>query len=304
MYDVFGEAKLPETTLPHLEGYERSAPVRVGNAAHDQFQLDIYGEVLGAVEEHLEPNRDGAKPARLYGDVQKMLCRLANIVVKRWKEPDNGIWEKRSPRQQHVHAKVMAWAALDCAERLVTKGYIRDVDPEPWRRAKEEIRRTVLERGFNRQLNSFVSILDGDQLDASLLYLSRVGFVEPDDPRMLGTIDAIRRTLGGDDLLYRYELGTDDGLPPGQAAFLPCSFWLVEALAIAGRNDEANRIFEMLVHRANDLGLYSEEVDRHTGALLGNFPQALTHIGFMNATVCLHGKMTARSQRVAANLSS
>ncbi len=299
MYDVFGEAKLPETTLPHLEGYECSAPVRIGNGAHAQFQLDIYGEVLGAVEEHLESNRDGAKTPRLYGDVQTMLCRLADIVVKRWKEPDNGIWEKRSAREHHVHAKVMAWAALDCAERLVKKGYIRDVDPEPWRQAKEEIRSTVLERGFNRQLNSFVSILDGDQLDSSLLYLPRVGFLEPDDPRILGTIDAIRRTLGRDDLLYRYELGTDDGLPPGEAAFLPCSFWLVEALAIAGQSDEAKRIFDTLVQRANDLGLYSEEIDRHTGALLGNFPQALTHIGFMNAALCLHQKMTARSQRAA-----
>ena len=141
VYDVFGEARLPERTLPHLEGYERSAPVRVGNAAHDQFQLDIYGEVLGAVEEHLEPNRDGEKPARLYGDVQRMLCRLANIVMKRWKEPDNGIWEKRSAPQQHVHAKVMAWAALDCAERLVRKGYIRDVDPS---RGGKRRRRSVV----------------------------------------------------------------------------------------------------------------------------------------------------------------
>ena len=300
MYDVFGEARLPETTLSHLEGYERSAPVRIGNGAHAQFQLDIYGEVLGAVEEHLQPNRDGAERPKLYGDVQTMLCRLADIVVKRWNEPDNGIWEKRSAPQHHVHAKVMAWSALDCAERMVKNGYIRGVDPDPWRRAKEEIRRTVLERGFNQRLNSFVSILDGDQLDASLLYLPRVGFVQPDDPRMLGTIDAIRRTLGGDDLLYRYELNTDDGLPPGEAAFLPCSFWLVEALAIAGQSDEAKRIFDTLVLRANDLGLYSEEIDRHTGALLGNFPQALTHIGFMNAALCLHEKTTARSQRVAA----
>jgi len=162
----------------------------------------------------------------------------------------------------------------------------------------------VLERGFNRQLNSFVSILDGDQLDSSLLYLPRIGFLEPDDPRILGTIDAIRRTLGSDDLLYRYELDTDDGLPPGEAAFLPCSFWLVEALAIAGRSDEAQRIFDTLVLRANDLGLYSEEIDRHTGALLGNFPQALTHIGFMNAALCLNEKMTARSQRVAVAAAS
>jgi len=166
-----------------------------------------------------------------------------------------------------------------------------------WRRAKEEIRQTVLERGFNRQLGSFVSILDDDELDSSLLYISRVGFLPPDDPRMLGTIEAIRQRLGRDELLYRYEMRTDDGLPPGEGAFLTCSFWLVEAMVLAGRADEARQIFEKLLMRCNDVGLYSEEIDVESGALLGNFPQALTHIGMINAALCVDEKSEGRSQR-------
>ncbi len=298
LYNVFGEPRIPEKTLQNFEGYQRSAPVRIGNDARDQLQLDIYGEVLGAVEEQLETN-DGHRPRELYRDEQKLLCRLADRVAERWKEPDSGIWEKRSGRKQHVHGKVMAWAALDCAERLVKEKYISGDHLEAWQHAKEEIHRTVLERGFNRQMRSFVSIFDGDELDASLLYISRVGFLPPEDPRITGTIDAIRRGLGRDDLLYRYETRTDDGLPPGEGAFLTCSFWLVEALAIAGRVAEAHDLFEKLLARGNDVGLYSEEIDVETGALLGNFPQALTHIGMMNAAICLDQKIAGRSQRKA-----
>ncbi len=181
----------------------------------------------------------------------------------------------------------MSWAALDCAERLARKKYIPDRRVDVWRQTKAEIRNTVLERGFNREMGSFVSILDGDELDASLLAAARVGFLEPDDPRILGTIDAIRKRLGRQELLYRYEFQTDDGLPPGEGAFLACSFWLVEALAYAGRIDEARATFEKLLHRCNDVGLYSEEIDVESGALLGNFPQALTHIGLINAALRL-----------------
>jgi GH15 family glucan-1,4-alpha-glucosidase len=145
----------------------------------------------------------------------------------------------------------------------------------------------VFEKGFRQDLNTFVSILEGDELDAGLLNLSRVGFLEGSDPRILGTVDAIRRRLGQDDLLYRYELRTDDGLPPGEGAFLVCSFWLVEALALGGRIDEARGIFEKLLNRSNDVGLYSEEIDPESGALLGNFPQALTHVGMVSAALCL-----------------
>ena len=283
LYDVFGESRIPEKKLSHLEGYRQSAPVRIGNNAHDQFQLDIYGEVLGGVEEHLDP-----KPRELYRDVKRMLVRLADIVTKRWQEPDSGIWEKRSQRQQHVHAKVMAWAALDCAVRLVENKYIPADRVDVWRGTRDEIHKAVLEHGFNSELQSFVSIFGGDELDASLLYISRVGFLKGDDPRLTGTIDAIRQRLGRDDLVYRYEERTEDGLPPGEGAFLACSFWLVEALVLAHREAEARELFEKLLGRANDVGLYSEEVDVESGALLGNFPQALTHIGMMNAALCLH----------------
>ncbi|HJT17588.1 MAG TPA: glycoside hydrolase family 15 protein, partial [Thermoanaerobaculia bacterium] len=294
LYDVFGESRIPEKQL-QFEGYRQSHPVRIGNAARDQFQLDIYGEVLGGVEEYLEP-----EPKELYHDVKRMLVRLADIVEKRWMEPDSGIWEKRSGRKQHVHAKVMAWAALDCAIRLAEKKYIpTDHRIDVWRRTRDEIHRTVLEKGYNEKLKSFVAIFGGDELDSSLLYISRVGFLDPADPRMLGTIDAIRKRLGHDDLLYRYEERTDDGLPPGEGAFLACSFWMVEALALGGRIDEAKDVFEKLLGRCNDLGLYSEEVDVGSGALLGNFPQALTHIGMMNAALCLDRKIQGRSQRRA-----
>ena len=281
LYDVFGESRIREATLDHLDGYCQSKPVRIGNGAADQFQLDVYAEVLGAVEEYTN------RGETLHRDERALVKRLADIVAEKWREPDSGIWEKRSGRQQHVHGKVMAWSALDCAERLAKHGHI-DADIDRWRADKDAICKLVLEHGFNRKLRSFVAIFDGDELDASLLYVTRVGFLEPTDPRILGTIDAIRGALGRDDLVYRYDSRTtQDGLPSGEGAFLPCSFWLVEALALAGRMEEAHDVFQKLLRRCNDVGLLSEEADPDSGALLGNFPQALTHIGLMNAALCL-----------------
>jgi GH15 family glucan-1,4-alpha-glucosidase len=290
LYDVFGEPRLPESRLDFLDGYRGSRPVRIGNAAQDQFQLDIYGEVLAAVEEYANRGEE------LFRDTRTLVRRLAELVVKRWREPDSGIWEKRSGRRQHVHAKVMAWAALDCAARLAEKGVVSD-DVELWQRTKDEIKRDVLEHGFNRRLNSLVAVYDTDELDASLLYASRVGFLPGDDPHILGTIDAIRRRLGRDDLLHRYGERTDDGLPPGEGAFLACSFWLVEALAIANRIDEARSVFEKLCKRGNDVGLFSEEIDVESGALLGNFPQALTHVGLLNAALRLEQPVARQEKR-------
>jgi GH15 family glucan-1,4-alpha-glucosidase len=290
LYDVFGESRLPEAELDHLEGYRGSRPVRIGNAAHDQLQLDVYGEVLGAIEEYTE------RGARLNHDEKRLACNLAKVVMKRWREPDSGIWEKRGGRKDHVHAKIMCWAALDSAQRLAEKGRIEG-PVDQWRATKDEIKRVVLDRGFNRKLNAFVSEFDGDELDASLLYVSRVGFLDGDDPRILGTIDAIRRQLGDDDLIRRYRSEkTDDGLPPGEGAFLPCSFWLVEGLAIAKRMDEASELFEKLLGRANDLGLLSEEASLPDGDLVGNFPQALTHIGLLNAALRLQRPVARRGQ--------
>jgi GH15 family glucan-1,4-alpha-glucosidase len=273
LYDVTGESHLPERELQHLAGYRGSRPVRVGNLAHDQFQLDVYGEVLGAMEEAAQ------RGEALDRDRRRLMQRLADMVVKRWREPDDGIWEKRGGRRQHIHSKVMAWSALDCAGRLLNDGFGD---------AKKAIADYVLTQGFDRRLNSFVAVAGEHEVDASLLYAARVGIVKPDDPRMLGTIDAIRKKLGRGDLVYRYDTRAEnDGLPAGEGAFLACSMWLVEALALANRRDEAHEIFATLLKRANDVGLFSEEADPETGELLGNFPQALTHIGLMNAALCL-----------------
>jgi len=286
LYDVFGESKLPERELTHLEGYRGSRPVRVGNAAHNQFQLDVYGEVLGAMEEAMQ------RGEQLHRDRRRLMKRLAEQVVKRWREPDDGIWEKRGGRRQHIHSKMMAWSAIDCADRLLG-GFDG---------AKDDIKQYVLTNGYDPAMNSFVAVAGEHDVDASLLYAVRVGMIKPDDPRMLGTIDAIRAKLGRDDLVYRYDTrSTEDGLPSGEGAFLACSMWLVEALALANRRDEAHDVFEKVLRRANDVGLFSEEADPDSGELLGNFPQALTHIGLMNAALCLSGER--RTSRESARRS-
>jgi GH15 family glucan-1,4-alpha-glucosidase len=275
LYDVFGESRMPERELGHLEGYRGSKPVRVGNDAHGQFQLDVYGELLSAIDEASQ------RGERIDRDVRRLIDRIASLVIKRWREPDAGIWEKRGGVHQHVHGKVMAWLALDCAEHLGCT--IRGL-PE----AKQAIHDEVMARGFDSRGNTFVDIYGSKEVDASLLYIARVGFIPPDDPRMLGTIDAIRAALGRDGLLYRYDTTrVHDGLPPGEGVFLACSFWLAEALALAGKRDEARHVFEDAAAHANDVGLLAEEIDVATGALLGNFPQALTHIGLMNAALAL-----------------
>ena len=281
LYDVFGEAKISERDIASLTGYRGSKPVRAGNGAHDQFQLDVYGEVLGAAEEAAD------RGEKLSGDAQRLMRRLADQVVRRWREPDSGIWEKRAGRRQHIHAKIMAWSALDCAERMVEHGQLR-ADASTWQRVKEEIRAYVMAEGFDDKQNSFIGVPGSPDVDASLLYVARVGFLEPDDSRMLGTIEAIRKKLGHGDLLYRYDTRTtEDGLPAGEGAFVACSFWLVEALALAGRDREARKVFEQLLERANDVGLFSEEMNPESGEMLGNFPQALSHIALINAALCL-----------------
>jgi len=281
LYDVFGESHMTEKTLDHLAGYRGSRPVRIGNGAHGQFQLDVYGEVLGAIE---EATRRGETLDR---DVQQLIRRLTDIVCKRWQEPDAGIWEKRGGNRQHVHGKVMAWSALDSAQRIAKRCRVK-IDEARIEKEKAAIKEEVLARGFSTHRNSFTGIFDDEEVDASLLFVARVGFIDPDDPRMLGTIDAIRSELGHGGLIYRYDTReTDDGLPSGEGAFLACSFWLVEALALAGRVDEARALFDDVVRRGNDVGLFAEEIDVDSGAMLGNFPQALTHIALMTAALCL-----------------
>jgi GH15 family glucan-1,4-alpha-glucosidase len=281
LYDVFGESRVPETTLDHLAGYRDSRPVRIGNDAHGQFQLDVYGELLGAVE---EATRRGE---RLDGDVQHLIRRLTEIVCERWQEPDAGIWEKRGGARQHVHGKVMAWSALDSAQRIAKRCHLK-IDDARIERTKSAIKEEVMTHGFSARRHSFTGIYGDEEVDASLLFIARVGFIDATDPRMLGTIDAIRADLEHSGLMYRYDTReTDDGLPSGEGAFLACSFWLVEALALAGRVGQARTLFDDLARRGNDVGLFSEEIDVNSGEFLGNFPQALTHIALLTAALCL-----------------
>jgi GH15 family glucan-1,4-alpha-glucosidase len=295
LYDVFGEAHVPEKTLDHLDGYRGSRPVRIGNDARSQFQLDVYGEVLGAVE---EATRRGETLDR---DVQHLLRRLTDIVCERWQEPDAGIWEKRGEPRQHVHGKVMAWSALDSAQRIAKRCQMK-IDDAHVEKAKADIKEAVLTHGFDAKRNTFTGIFDDEEVDASLLFIARVGFIDPADPRMLGTIDAIRNDLGHDGLIYRYDSRkTDDGLPPGEGVFLACTFWLVEALALAGRVGEARTLFDDVIRHGNDAGLFAEEIDAGSGELLGNFPQALSHIALLNAALHIEeaskkGKSEPRAQ--------
>ncbi|MGI5836798.1 MAG: glycoside hydrolase family 15 protein, partial [Chloroflexota bacterium] len=279
MYNLYGETHLPERELDHLEGYCGSRPVRIGNGAISQFQIDLYGEVMAALEHYY--NITGT----LDSDTRNLLIGAADYVARRWKEPDHGIWELRSGKAQHVHGKVMAWRALDCAARIARRSGIANV-ADSWDRVKEEIRVEILTRGYNQRLGSFVRVFGGQDVDGSLLTLPLVGFINGADPRMNSTIDVVQRQLGVGEFIYRYR-GIDDGLPGQEGAFLTCSFWLVGNLALSGRVRDAYRTFEALLSRANDLGLFPEEMDPKTGRFLGNYPQALTHIALINAALTL-----------------
>jgi len=279
MYGPAGERRLTETELSWLPGYERSAPVRIGNAACDQFQLDVYGEVadvVHAAQSHgLEPDR------RIFGIQRAML----DFLQEGWHEPDEGIWEVRGPRRQFTHSNVMAWVAFDRAVQAVDRGNL-DYDRARLVALRDQVRDDVLAHGFDADRNAFVQSYGSSALDASVLMLPLVGFIAPDDPRMLGTVEAIERELMEDGLVLRYQADESiDGLPPGEGVFLPCSFWLADNLALTGRTAEARELFERLVGLANDVGLLSEEYDPVSGRLLGNFPQAMTHVALIN-TAC------------------
>jgi GH15 family glucan-1,4-alpha-glucosidase len=276
VYSVYGKHALPEHELDHLRGYRDSRPVRVGNAAHEQFQLDIYGEVLGAATLCWQQG------ASLSGDEKSFLRRLADYITEHWREPDSGIWETRGPPRQFVHSKAMAWAGLAGVLALAKSGHI-DVGQEGYRQAATLIADEVRQRGFSTRLDSYAVALDSEELDASVLRLPIIGFEGASEPRMVATIEAVQRELSRDGLVYRHR-NDETG---GEGAFLLCSFWLVQCLAMQGRVDEAEALFDKLCAMANDVGLYAEEVDPATGAFLGNFPQAFTHIGLVNAALTL-----------------
>ncbi|MGI8485215.1 MAG: glycoside hydrolase family 15 protein [Thermomicrobiales bacterium] len=280
VYDVFGEAHIPERELAHLAGYADSRPVRIGNDAHGQLQLDVYGEVLDAI------SRFAHSDGEFDRDTIRFLNGLGRTVCAHWREPDEGIWEGRSGRVHHTHSKVLCWVALDRLVGLHEKwGLALDVDR--FRIERAAIRDEVERHGYNEDLGSYTREFDGNDLDASLLTLPLYGYVDARDPRMASTCARIHEHLGRDGLIYRYLDSTDDGLPAGEGAFGVCGFWAVECRAKGGDVEGATAAFSHLLHYANDLGLLAEEHDPDTGASLGNFPQAFSHVGLINAALTL-----------------
>jgi len=277
MYGLAGERRLSEWEADWLPGYRGAAPVRIGNAASEQFQLDVYGEVLDAL--HLT-RRGALDQVEESWDLQRVLL---DFLETAWQRPDSGLWEMRGPPQHFVHSKVMAWVAFDRAVKAVERFGLAGPG-ERWRATRERIRDEVLSRGFNTERRTFVQAYGSQRLDASVLMMPLVGFLPARDERMMGTVAAIRRALDRDGLLLRYSGdGEHDCLPPGEGAFLPCSFWLVDNLALMGRNAEAEALFERLLAARNDVGLLAEEYDPRTGHLLGNFPQAFSHVALINS---------------------
>jgi GH15 family glucan-1,4-alpha-glucosidase len=285
LYGVAGERRVTEQELGWLPGYEGSRPVRTGNAAVGQFQLDVYGEVMDAL---YLARRAGLQTEETEWDFQRALM---DFLESSWREPDEGIWEIRGPRRHFTHSKVMAWVALDRAVKTVE---LNDLEGpvERWRALRREVHDEVLERGFDAERNTFVQYYDGSQLDASLLMIPLVGFLPASDPRMRGTVAAIQRELCVDGFVLRYHPESSaevDGLPPGEGAFLACSFWLADNLALMGHQDQAREQFERLLGLRNDVGLLAEQYDPRLGRQLGNFPQAFSHVPLVNTASHLSG---------------
>jgi GH15 family glucan-1,4-alpha-glucosidase len=276
MYGIDGRADLPEEVLDHFEGYRGSAPVRIGNGAATQLQLDIYGELIDSVYLYNKYGRP------IYHDTWAQLCGIVEWVCENWDQADEGIWETRGGRKNFTLSRLMCWVAI---ERMIRVGRQRGLpgDLVHWSQQRDEIYRQIMERGWNEERQAFVQHFDSDVLDASLLLMPLVKFVGPTDPRWLSTLEGIRRELVADSLVYRYNVeASPDGLQGEEGTFTMCSFWFVEALARAGQLDAARLAFEKMLTYANHLGLYSEEIGP-TGEQLGNFPQAFTHLALISA---------------------
>ena len=287
MYRVDGTPEIPELTLPHLEGYMGSSPVRIGNAATEQVQLDIYGELIDSIYLY-----DKYVTQVSYDLWQKMRGML-QWVARHWEVPDEGIWEVRGGKQQFVYSKMQCWVALDRGLRLALKRGLPN-NREWLRSTRDRIYESIMQNGWNERRQSFVQYYGSDALDASNLLMPLVRFVSPTDPRMLATLDRTFEELTSDSLVYRYEIGkgAGDGLSGREGTFSVCTFWLVESLARAGRIDEARLIFEKMLTYANPLGLYAEQIGP-SGQALGNFPQAFTHLGLISAAFCLNRQLSA-----------
>jgi GH15 family glucan-1,4-alpha-glucosidase len=295
LYPIAAKAHLAEQTLDHFSGYRNSRPVRIGNRAAEQVQLDVYGEILSAL--HFAWKIGKYDPAEIWQDIRPLL----DWVAAHWHEPDNGIWEVRGGKRHFVYSKVMLWVALDCgidiAENLNLAG-----DTARWRQERERIHAEVMEKGWSEKLGAFKQSYEDETLDAAVLLMPVVGFIEGGDPRMVSTIDAVIEHLVSDGLCYRYR-EAPEGVDGKEGAFVLCTFWLLNALILAGRTAEACTWFEQILERSSSLGLFAEEIDPETGAHLGNFPQAFSHIGVINVAVSLahvgHAGIL-RSERVNA----
>jgi GH15 family glucan-1,4-alpha-glucosidase len=280
MYGLGGERRLDEYELPHLAGYEGSRPVRIGNAAAGQLQLDVYGELAEAI---YQARQLGMAPAVGAG---ALALDIAEWLRAHWQDPDDGIWEVRGGRRHFVHSKVMAWVAID---RLIRMAEQTSTRLPGFAALRDRMHEEICREGFDAARRTFVQAYGSDRLDASLLLIPQVGFLPPSDPRVIGTIEAVERELVRDGFVMRYVPDADsaDGLPPGEGAFLACSFWLVIDLAMIGRRDDARRLFERLLALQNDLGLFAEEYDQATERQVGNFPQAFTHLALISAAAAL-----------------
>ncbi len=291
LYGLDGTRWIPEFTIDWLPGYEGSSPVRTGNDASGQLQLDVWGEVLGGI--HLS-RKAGLEPDASAWELQRTML---DYLEGKWDEPDEGLWEIRSERRHFVHSKVLSWAGFDKAVESVEL-FGLDGPVDKWRALRDRIHRDICDRGYDAERGTFTQFYGSKGLDAALLLLPQVGFLPWHDPRMLGTVEAVRRELGHDGYLLRYDPSADggvDGLPGGEGVFLACSFWLVDALYSTGRPDEANELFERLLAVRNDLGLLSEEFDPRAGRQLGNVPQAYSHVGLVNSARHLSGTHPATS---------
>jgi GH15 family glucan-1,4-alpha-glucosidase len=293
MYGVAGERSLVEYELPWLPGYESSPPVRVGNGASHQLQLDVYGELMDAL---YQSRKGGLTPRETDWAFQ---LALLEHVEKVWTDPDEGIWETRGPSQHFTFSKVMSWVALDRGIRTAEQ-FRLDGPIDRWRAARRAIHTEVCAQGFDAGLGSFVQAFGTTNLDASLLLLPTVGFLPASDPRIKGTIGAIERHLLVDGFVLRYDTGrTSDGLPPGEGAFLACTCWLADAYALVGRLDDARRTCERVLAVANDVGLLAEEYDPTRGRMVGNFPQAFSHVALINTAFNLSHAMKPATQRAS-----
>ncbi|MFE2639424.1 glycoside hydrolase family 15 protein [Streptomyces scopuliridis] len=289
MYGLGGERQLPESELPWLNGYEDSRPVRIGNDAAGQLQLDVYGEVA----ETLHRARQAGLPA---GPADHLQVKLIHFLEEHWMEPDDGIWESRGPRRHYVHSKVMAWVAVDRTVQLLETGAV-DGPIERWKALRERIHQEVCERGFDPERNTFTQSYGSKELDAATLLIPQMGFLPPEDPRVIGTVEAIQRDLTtSDGFVMRYLTAGDevgiDGLSGDEGAFLVCNFWLADGLAMIGRHDEARDLFERLLGLRNDLGLLAEEWDSKRERQVGNFPQAFVHGGVVDTALRLAEKFS------------